>query len=258
MSYTRTIMRRPTRVARGMGRRYRAFADDAGDNADNANDMLTQDADSVCGTSPDMVTLEAQIQDLSINWNPTGLYKASDVAKIATAAGTVVINATNQLFAQAIPNVQPNSDWFNSLQSALDAANSTFQGMYPFIDAVNKAGGNTSSNLVNAPGLKQWVLDMMTVAANGFQTAYLSACAEPWWTSAAASINSAFTSLNSVCKSVVSAVAKVGQTAVNVVSGGLDLLAFVSQYAVPIAVIGGIGVLWYLYGDKLKGSAYAP
>ncbi len=180
---------------------------------------------------------KSKIDNLDATWNPTGFYPPDDVR--------AVISSTMELEAHgraAIDKVQSEAhvrtDLLNRARDALDRAGAR---AIDYIDAAREADSK-SIRLVNAPGLKQWVIDTMNAASAALIVGQAVDCLKPWWLSALEAYQEAFDVAIAHVVSVAGSVLAVGENAVKVAFSLLEHL--------NLLIIAGLGVGGYLIWKK--------
>lgn len=180
---------------------------------------------------------QAKIADIDATWTPTGFFPPDDVRG--------VISSTMQLEAMgrsALDTVQSDAhvrtDLLNKARNALDRAGAR---AVDFLDAARQADA-ASVRLVNAPGLKQWVVDTMNAASSAMIVADAVGCMKPTWLSAIQAYDDAFDVAKTHVVAIAGEVLQAGETAVKVATNILENL--------NLLLIAGIGIGGYLLWKK--------
>jgi hypothetical protein len=204
------------------------------------------------GASAQTTQIDGWTSDLSSNWAPTGQYKPSDVTSIVANVTTLIQSAQSAIQqgqAQAQANGSPSD---STLQSWADNLNNDSTQGASYASSAQSA---SSTALVSAPNLKQWVIFTMTDCSSAIQAVYLSSCNASWFASVVQAITSAASTLWGICKSVAGVVATAGQAVVNtaetgfqVARTGITIVAWVTGNPIPaLAIAAGV---WYLLSEK--------
>lgn len=175
--------------------------------------------DSATLTDP----LDAKIADLARNWQPTGFYSASDMLTITGAVQTLLSNAESmceQVVADPAGNVKMAQDeLFRHM-----AQNRTYTV------AAGQAGGKP----INAPGLKDFVINAMNSASAALTAAYVVSCQTPWWASALVAFQNAFDAVWNVAKRIVGLVIAAGSAVLTVAEETTSILKYVPYAAAAV------------------------
>lgn len=179
-------------------------------------------------------TLDAKASDLSKNWRPSGFYSPDQVTRLVTATLDVIARARSAM-AQVIADEtlgdssQLRGEWTTKLNRK--AGDGT-----PYMAAARTAA-NAGRAVVNAPGLKTWVVNTMLDASSAMNAAYVIACLRPWWAGLFNAFATVFNALWSLAKSIVGVAVDVGTAVVKVAAGVASLPS--------ILLIGGAAVAGY-------------
>lgn len=200
---------------------------------------------------------DQQLQTVTSTWKQTdGFYYVQDMLDIVSK-GLTFQQAGQKLLDQLSSTYGEFGQ--DSLKQARDQAqNDLFDVGKNALDFLNAAHAAQSSGatVVDAQGLKEWVIDAISAAGYAaFVAAYVQ-CAMP--TGAALIIAAAafFDAAGKAFLAVIVKSAKVVYNAANIVYkttvATLDLAATVVKYAPYIAGAYGLAWLWKNYGQKLK------
>ncbi len=217
------------------------------------DDMIDQYSTQIPGGGIDpTVVLEAQcvnkavaagqafkskIGNLDATWNPTGFFPPDDVRSVIGSTMELEV-----LGRAAIDKVQTEAhvrtDLLNRARDGLDRAGAR---AIDYLDAAREAD-NKSIRLVNAPGLKQWVLDTMNAASAALIVGQAVDCLKPWWLSALEAYQEAFDVAITHVVAIAGSVLAVGENAVKVAFSLLEHL--------NLLILAGLGVGGYLIWKK--------
>jgi len=194
--------------------------------------------------------------------NTTGFYAIADMQAVFNQAFKFVSQATSMLDQHRATYGDTGPDFV--IQALDQSYNRIFvdeQNGLDFQHAINDAV-NSGATIVNAPGFKQWVADMMIDAGQAaFVVAYTNACEPAYAASIIAVMRALITMGNGILNAVeqaASVAANLAITAADVVYkttvGTLDLVGEILQYLPWVA--GGVGVwwLWKEFGKDLVGK----
>lgn len=200
----------------------------------------SESAGSPClnAATAETADFDAKTDDLSRTWTPNGFYSPGDVYSL--------VNQTLGILAQGTAALDKvlAGDFPQSAKDALVMVRSQTQDKVTqgavFAQAVTTAK-TTGANVIDAPGLKHWIVTSMSAASVALNSASFVVCEQPWWVSALLFFKSAFDVLYAVCKAIVGAVVKFGEVVLKVP----DALGTMLTYAKWGALIGGAAFLYY-------------
>ncbi len=155
--------------------------------------------------------LGAKTLDLSANWKPDGFYSPEDIKKVITQTHAVLTGAGAALD-------QILNDRFDVKDTARDlrmAITRRFGDSIPFVQAMN-AALNNNIRVVDAPGLKRWVIKSMNEAQVAYEYVAYLACVKPFLLTLVASGYAAFEALASVAKVMTRVVVAAGEAIIKV------------------------------------------
>jgi hypothetical protein len=155
--------------------------------------------------------LDAKTSDLGRNWNPTGFYRAADILTI--------VNQVNAMIHAAQSAVDKASNEPTGIQSDLrQASDDLFRAAANTLNYTRaaQAASQASRTVVNAPGLKTWVINAMNACSNAMMVAMVSSCTTPWWVSALSSFQGVFDTVWTVVKRIGGVVVAIGDTILKV------------------------------------------
>lgn len=157
--------------------------------------------------------LEAKASDISKNWNPTGLYSRSQMQNIVQTTLAMLTSASNTMEkASAEPMAQGARD---ALRIARSSVTGKFHESLKFTAAIGQAM-KQGIEVIDAPGLKSWVVNSMIQAANGISAAHYVLCQVPWFVTAMAAFQAAFDKVWGVVKQVAGVAAELGQAVLKI------------------------------------------
>ncbi len=158
-----------------------------------------------------MAPMDAKIDDLSRNWNPTGFYTSTDIRDVVSTTLRAVTQAQS-LIDQAA--AEPNASQESVLRATNDLARAGARSL-DYLDAARVAD-QQGLRVINAIGLKRWVTDTLASASSAAVTASVIGCLRPWWVGALAAFQGVFDVAFTVARRLVGAVIAIGETALKV------------------------------------------
>jgi hypothetical protein len=199
---------------------------------------------------PAFVAMDAQIDNIKANWNPTGFYTPEDIQAVRGAVVDFATTANDQFeTAKNLRVVGISDDAIAERTRVQDLLRVQLVDKFvAYEDAYNKAK-SSGTRVINAPGLKDWALDTIQAARNAMYYAALLACTTSVLEVAATTGRDVLQRASDVIMRVVGAAISAGEAVVDAVDWTLTLL----KYAKYAAVIGG--AYWvFLQIQKSRGS----
>ena len=229
-----------------------------GDLFDDARALLQQDApNAACDAMGRSAQgyYDTQLQQITQAWKQTdGFYYVTDMRAILQQglafqqAGQNLLDkltATYGDFGQASlksAKDQAQNDLFDVGKNALD-----------FTNAMNTADAS-GATVVDAQGLKDWVIDAISAAGRAAYVSAYTQCAMPAGAAAIIAVAALFDAAGKAFIAVLGKTLKVVLAAGDVIYkttvGTLDLVATVVKYAPWIAGAYGLSWLWKNYGKR--------
>lgn len=202
----------------------------------------------------DQSAFQAKIDDLTNNWNPTGIYSCSDLNAIVgkvMAMTNVVHNAVMTMQATYDPSyLDAVGPLYNDIGSQATTYLAACNAHYDGSTLVPQAAAGTN---VNAPGLKVWVVTAMSTMLQGMNALAIAACTKPFWLGTLNSFDNAMSDLYGVAKGVVGAAITLASTAINVVESAIGGTAWFVKWLptglLALLVLGG-GIWFYRWNKR--------
>lgn len=210
MTYLAPQRRRVRRMTVARNRGLSGFVDDIGTAIKNAVDpsINTQCLDQANAAVAD---LDARTQSLAATWNPTGFYAPADVQRLITQTMALLSSATDTVGKAP----RSTSDAESQIQQALDTLFQKGQRSMVYVKALQDAT-KSGATVINAAGLKDWVLDAMQASSSALVTASVMDCNTPWLASAVLALQPLFDALAQVASAVLDAAVNLGATVLKV------------------------------------------
>lgn len=186
--------------------------------------------------------MDAKIDDLVRNWNPTGFFTSAEIRELVTVTMRAVSQAQDLVNRAA---AEPNASQESVMRASNDLGRAGQRSLV-YLDSA-KAADQQGLRLVNAPGIKRWVTDTLAACSSAVVTAAVIGCLRPWWLSALSAFQSVFDVVFGVAKRLVGAVLAIGETALNVVGDLPDLYGILKW-----AALAGVGYWGY---TQIRGRA---
>jgi hypothetical protein len=191
--------------------------------------------------------MDAKIDDLVKNWNPTGFYTSQEIRDLVSSTMRVVQQAHAALDQAA---AEPNAMQERVMSSANDLARAGGRSL-DYLDAARTAD-EQGLRLVNAVGLKRWVTDTLATSSSAVVTASVIGCLRPWWVGAMAVFQSVFDVAWALAKRTIGAVIAIGETALKVAGDLPELYDILKWGAIAF------GAYWAYLEITRRSGAHAP
>ena len=222
---------------------YYAGSSDCSDLYSSPEDALNQ-----MGCGPvDTSSFQAKIDDLSLNWTPTGVYVPDDIDSIVNRV-MAMVNAQHNTVMSA--QVSYDTPYF---QSVGDAFGKIGQQAVNYLDAAHTA--RAAGKPVNAPDFKDWVVRSMQAILNGMRSLAAAACTKPFWLGALGTFDAVMADLWGAAKAVAGVAAELAKDAVRAVEEAIGFAAWLAKYA-PLLfggiVVGGAGYGFYRWNKRTR------
>jgi hypothetical protein len=180
-----------------------------------------------------------QTNQLSATWNPTGFYTPDELLEVMTRGMEAVRNAQAAV-DQTTREIGVDFDKLNA------ASQSLFEVGARATDYINaaKQARQQQIRLVNAPGLKAWLIGALQKANDAMVASAFEECRKPWWGIALAGYVEACQAIWGVVASVGGQVLAIGENTLKI---GANLTELLSSKWMLLA-LGGVVVAWHFIG----------
>ncbi len=236
---TYLVRRSPVRARRPQGMGGDFFDTLFGAGGTNILEQIEKKEELNClkdaNATPAVKEIDAKTLDLAKNWNPTGYYTAADIQTVYTSTMDAITKGRAALMSAVMSTSdaeQVVAEATNKLVTSTERA-----ALYTQAIAAAQASGST---VINAPGLKQWVLDSLLNVSNAYVTVAVLFCRSTWLDTAAAVISAVW----AVVKRVIGIALKIGDTVLKVADDVLGLYTVLKW--------GALGVGAFLVISKLR------
>jgi len=197
------------------------------------------------GADAFVAQMDATIADTDRRWNPTGFYTPDQIATIVNA-GLSFIGPTTE----ALENDLRGVFGVDVPQPAYDNLQRKLIEVQPFIRAANEAR-TKGIRVVNAPGMKAWIMDTMKAGRQLAREVALEQCRRSTLANGTRVAEVGIRALHDVVIAIVGVVAAAGETVLDAATGIFALL----KHAKWIALAGGAGYLLYKAKQRRDRSA---
>lgn len=196
--------------------------------------------------SPQVSSMDAIVNSLASTWNPTGYYRPADVQAILDAFATQAEDAGAALAAAPLST----SDALDVKAQAFDDVQRIYQDQSKNYQAAVNQAKATGATVINAPGLKDWVISSMRTLSDAYVTATVLQCRQSWVESVLDRGYRAMAAIGSVAARILGVVAKVGEAGVDALEKAADLTAIIIKYAPYAAAAIGAYMLYNMVVKK--------
>lgn len=196
---------------------------------------------TAANNSPAVQTIDAQTTNLARNWRPTGFYTLTDIKGILD----VIDQQTLQAQIQLSTTLQATGDAPSMIRQAqfyLDRNKQRSAGYRALIADAQKRG----LKIVDAPGLKDFVLKSMVNISQAFVTKAAIECRANWLDKGAAAASAIANVAGKVVGAVADTAVAAGKAAIDAAAGAAKGFGTVLTVLKWTLIIGGpvIGGLW--------------
>lgn len=209
---------------------------------------LIQGSDCPDEADASVADMDNIINDLEQQWRPTGFYTPDEINKVTST----VLDQTGGVFNQ-LEEAAEEMKVVGKVELQFTAFASKVSDAVPFLNAGKKAR-TEGIRVVNAPGLRDWVLDTMKATRNLSRAIFLHSCNRPVMLRIVTAAAQAMMVVRTVVLAVGGAALAAGEVAVNVLGGVGQLLGFVVKH-LPLFALGGAGL--YLY-KRMRDRRSSP
>jgi hypothetical protein len=120
--------------------------------------------------------IDAIVTNLARNWKPTGYFRPADVQSLITMFSDLAADAGAALAAAPLSTRDAESMKREAFE---DVARKFVDQSQAYKRAISEAKAK-GSNVINAPGLKEWVLRSMRSISDAYVTATVLHCRQTW------------------------------------------------------------------------------
>ncbi len=152
--------------------------------------------------------IDGRIEDLAVNWQPTGFYKPDQLKTIYNEVTLRIAEANSALNTAMLTSTSDAVRQVNQARAYLNRA--TERGTV-YARALTQAAA-TGVQVLDSPGLKNWVLQSLVNVSQAYTTVGVLACQSSWLDYVAAAITKAW----QVIKAIVGVAVKIGETVLKV------------------------------------------
>lgn len=228
MTYTRALPA-PRRSARprSMGGIW--------DSAMNAIGMPSEEKACLdkANASAQVQAIDAQVESLARSWKPTGYYRPADIAKLLDTLATEA-EAAGAALAGAPRSTSDAEAMIGQAFADLKRRYQEKAFVYQKALAQAQASG---ANVIDGPGVKNWVIASMRAISDAYVTATVLACRQSWVEAFLDRAYRAMVSIGSVAARVIGVVVKVGDTVLKAADDILDLYPIIKWGALGVGAL---------------------
>lgn len=186
-------------------------------------------------------SLDMKTTGLALTWNPTGLYKPSDMSAILQQT-LALLNAAFETVSTAPLSADDSTQM---IMEAVDEIQRKIASSARFGAAT---GASDYTTQIDAPDFKDWVIKSMLTASAALATASVMTCNMSWLESAVAALARFIDGVIAVASRVGGAIFDIGKQVLNIPRDLSDLL----DKALKVGIVAGGAYLAYLIFYKKK------
>jgi hypothetical protein len=193
--------------------------------------------------------IDAQINDLSKNWHPSGYYTPEQMGTLIDQTLLALRSAGDHV--RGAPTA--TGDASQMISEATGKIARRGQDSLDFIRAKNTAV-TSGIKIIDAPGLRRWVISSLQDAGYAHTTAFVQECAMPGLASAIIAYQRVFDGAAGIIKSIVGVAIDVAKAVGSTVLHLPDTISTMFTY-LKWGVIGGAGLWVFLEVKKRQKKA---
>lgn len=202
-----------------------------------------KNAECLAEANAKTAALDAKITDLNKNWNPTGFYTQTQVTGLLQNVQGMLRQASSTLDQQMLqPTAEGDRD---ALQMSKTEIARKMADSLIYVRAAQQAT-EQGINVIDAPGLKRFLVNAMLTASNAMTSAAYVSCQRPWFVSALAVFQVYFDAVWNVARAIVGTAVALGEKVLEIP----DTISTLWKYTKWGALIVG-GYFAYTKGPKL-------
>lgn len=216
---------RPRRFVRtrGMGDIYQMAG---------GSSLEKQCLDRANGT-PQVRAIDQQIDQLGKTWNPTGYFRPADLQALLDTLATEA-EAAGAALAAAPRSTSDATAMIN--QAFADLIRRYRDRSYAYSNAVAQARA-MAANVVDAPGLKDFVLSSMRAISDAYVTATVMQCMQSWLEKWLDRAYKAMATIGAVAYRIIGVAINAGEKIVKAVDDAFDLLKYAKYGLVAVGAL---------------------
>ena len=186
-----------------------------------------------CPAGSQVVAMREMIDDLDRTWVTTGYYTWQEMGELIAA--TIKLAGLESSAALDFFHGNSTDEMKATVRKALDRYNTVAEQALDYTQTWQKA--KQTGVLINAPGLRAWVIKDLRAAADLARALEIANCQSPWWLGVVTGILGAFIAVGNIAKRIGKTIAKIGEVVLDAADTALGLWPIVKWGAVGLGVV---------------------
>jgi hypothetical protein len=191
--------------------------------------------------STQVMAIDAIVDNLAKNWHPTGYYRPAEVQQLLDMFATEAEEAGRALAAAPLSTGDARE---MKAQAFEDVGRKYLDQSQAYRRALAEAASK-GSNVINAPGLKTWVIRSMRSISDAYVTATVLQCRQSWLEKWLDKAYRGMAAIGEVAYRIIGVAANLAVNVVKAAESAIGIAGVIIRYA-PYAAL-GIGA-YMLYG----------
>ncbi len=184
-------------------------------------------------SSSQVKSIDTLITNLGRNWNPTGYYRPADLQSLIDQLATEA-EAAGSALAEAPLST---SDAAEAKRQAFEDIGRKFVDQSQAYKQAIAAAKARGSNVIDAPGLKDWVIRSMRAISDAYVVATVLQCRQSWVTKWLDRAYRAMAAIGAVAARILGVSASLAVNAVKAAESAVGIAGVIVRYA-PYAALG--------------------
>lgn len=204
---------------------------------------------NVANASPQVASIEAEISRLVTSWRPTGYYRPAEVQTLLDTLATQAAAAGAAVAAAPMPLSMDVSTYVTNKREAMNDMLSRYQARATVYQQALATARSSGANVIDAPGLKDWVISSMLSIANAYTLVAFLHCQDSWIGVAFRAI----AAIGAVAYRILGVAYDAAALVVKAADGAINLAGLVIKYG-PVAAVGLGAYVLYNMMKKRRGG----
>lgn len=198
--------------------------------------------------SSQVKAIDAIVDNLSKNWHPTGYYRPAEVQSLLDMFATEAAAAGAALAAAP----DSTSDAASMKREAFEDVGRKYQDQSQAYKRAIAQAASKGSNVIDAPGLKDWVIRSMRSLSDAYVTATVLACRQTWIEKWLDRAYRGMANIGALAAGIIGVAANLAINVVKAAEATIGIAATIIKYA-PYAAVGLGAYLLYNLVKKRTG-----
>lgn len=201
---------------------------------------------NAANASPQVLSIDAMIDNLVRTWNPTGYFRPSEVRMVLDAMATLATKVGKVI-----------ADAPRSTATAVEIKDQAFEDILRKwkdqslnYEAALSRAASSGSNVIDAPGLKSWVISSLRSMSDGYVAAAMLECQQGWFGAILDGAFNAMATAGAVVARALGVAKDLAVGAVKAVEKVAGITAKFIEYAPYLGLGLGAYVLYKMYKNR--------